>query len=287
MSIFFDKEIGIITKSIDEIQSAKKEILKKEYNLSIKNNSLFDIINYPSSAIDLEIIQTLNELFLSLKEGGTYFKSLQESLSVPKSSTHEAIKKALLMVQSIKHANLISGTGSIEVHVILKPEYFKDKVIDTETQKNIWEALYYTAPSGTLFKGEKEVAFLNKDGQKKIYKFSLGVVKYAYLKVFYKTEAQETIYKEISDQIREVYKKIIEKKYKDMGISFRYQDFLSPVSLLWGIKCIRVGIHIKENLDAKITEIKDSEFQFNKDLEIKDNEIIYFNENSRMVIERE
>ncbi|AYE36779.1 hypothetical protein DB313_04590 (plasmid) [Borrelia turcica IST7] len=286
MSIFFDKEIGILTKSIDEIQSAKKEILKKEYNISIKNNSLFDIINYPSSAIDLEIIQALNELFLSLKEGGTYFKNLQKSLSVPKSSTHEAIKQALLMTGSIKYANLISTAGTIEIHIILKPES-KDNVIDLETQKNIWEAIYYTAPSGTVFKGDKEVEFLNKDGQKKTYKYSLGVVKYAYLKVFYKTEAQETIYKEISEQIKQIYKKTIEKKYKDMGISFRNQDFLSPVSLMWEMKCIRIGICIKDNLDTKITEIKDSEFQFNKDLEIKDNELIAFDENSRLIIERE
>nr|WKT13984.1 DUF276 domain-containing protein [Borrelia sp. BU AG58] len=287
MSIFFDKEIGVLTKTIDEIQNAKKEILKKEYNLSIKSNSLFDIINYPSSAVDLEIIQALNELFLSIKEGGTYFKKLQESLSVPKSSTHEAIKKALLMIQGVKHANLISSAGIIEIYIILKPEYFKDKIIAIETQKNIWEAIYHTAPSGTLFKGEKKVEFLNKDGQKKIYKFSLGVVKYAYLKVLYKTEIQETVYKEISDQIKQIYKKIIEKRYKDMGISFRHQDFLAPVSLIWGIECIRIGIYTKENLNTKITEIQDSDFQFNKDLEIKDNEIISFDENSRLIIERE
>ncbi|AHH14632.1 DUF276 domain-containing protein [Borrelia hermsii] len=286
MKILFDKEIGILTKSIEEIQNAKKEILKKEYNLSIKDDSIFDIINYPSSAIDMEIIKVLNELFTTLKEGGTYFQNLQKSLSIPKSSTYDAIKQALLEIPHVKYANIISSAGTIEIYIIFTPEYSETGIIDEETRINIWQAIYYTAPSGTAFQGQIKLEFLNKNQQKKIYRFSLGINKYAYLKVLYKTET-EAIHKEIDGQIREIYRKIIKDKYKDMGISFRYQDFLSPVSLIKGIKSIRVGIFIKENLNTKITQIKESEFMFNTDVEIKENELISFNENLRLIIDRE
>ncbi|BDU63388.1 hypothetical protein BOFE_09280 (plasmid) [Candidatus Borrelia fainii] len=286
MKIIFDEEIGVLTKSIEEIQNIKKEILKQEYNILIKDNSIFDIINYPSSAIDMEIIKVLNELFETLKEGGKYFKSLQESLSIPKSSTYEAIKQALLAIPNIKYANIISSSGTIEIHIIFKDEYRKNQIIDNETQINIWEAIYYTAPSGTAFQGQIELEFLNKNRQKKTYKFSLGIIKYAYLKVLYKTET-DAMYKEIAGQIKKIYKKIIRDKYKDMGISLRYQDFLSPVSIIKGIKSMRIGICIKENLDTKITEIEKSKFNFNTDIEIKENELISLDENSRLMIDRE
>ncbi|AWG43319.1 hypothetical protein CR532_04800 (plasmid) [Candidatus Borreliella tachyglossi] len=287
MSIIFDTELGILAKTIDEIQAAKKDILKREHNISIKDNSLFDIINYPNSAIDMEIIKVLNELFLTLKEGGTYFKSLQESLSIPKSSTYEAIKHALLMIEGVTHANIISTAGTIEIHIIFNPHWSKNPLIDTETQMNIWKAIYYTSPSGTVFKGQNEVTFLNKDGQKKSYKFSLGKVKYAYLKALYKTETQEATYKSIAEQIREIYKNIITEKYKDMGISFRYQDFLSPVGLIRGIGSIRIGICIKESLDTKITEIDENNFTFDKDFKIKESELLSFDPNLRLLIDRE
>lgn len=72
-----------------------------------------------------------------------------------------------------------------------------------------------------------------------------------------------------------------------MGISLRYQDFLSPVSIIKGIKSMRIGICIKENLDTKITEIEKSKFNFNTDIEIKENELISLDENSRLMIDRE
>ncbi|ANF34444.1 hypothetical protein A7978_04875 (plasmid) [Borrelia turicatae] len=286
MKIIFDEELGVLTKSIEEIQNIKKEILKQEYNISIKENSIFDIINYPSSAIDMEIIKVLNELFETLKEGGEYFKNLQKSLSIPKSSTYEAIKQALLAIPHVEYANIISSSGTIAIHIIFKAEYRKNQIIDNETQMNIWKAIYYTAPSGTAFQGQIELEFLNKNGQKKAYKFSLGIIKYAYLKVLYKTET-EAMYKEVAGQIKEIYKKIIKDKYKDMGISLRHQDFLSPVSIIKGIKSMRIGVCIKENLETKITEIEESEFNFNTDVEIKENELISLDENLRLIIDRE
>ncbi|WP_024653682.1 DUF276 domain-containing protein [Borrelia persica] len=285
MKIVFDKEIGILTKSIEEIQNIKKEILKKEYNISIKDDSIFDIVNYPSSAIDMEIIQALNELFATLREGGEYFKRLQKSLSIHKSSTDEAIKQSLLAIPQIKYANIINSPGTMAIHIIFDEEY-KAQSITKEIQKQIWQAIYNTAPSGTAFEGQIKLEFLNKNGQKKAYRFSLGLIKYAYLKVLYKTET-ESFYREIDGQIREIYKSIIQKKYKDMGISFRYQDFFSPVSSLKGLKSMRIGIHIKENLNTKITEIKESEFQFDNDIEIKENELLSFDENLRLIIDRE
>ncbi|AHH05493.1 DUF276 domain-containing protein (plasmid) [Borrelia miyamotoi] len=287
MKILFDKEIGILTKSIEDIQNLKKEILKKEYNISIKENSIFDIINYPSSAIDLEIIQTLNELFLTLKEEGAYFKKLQKSLSIPISSTHEAIKQSLLAIPNVNHANIISSAGKIAIHLIIDPNYIQDGIIHNEIKMNIGNAIYHTVASGTAFEGNINLEFLNHAEQKKKYKFSLGVIKHAYLKVLYQTET-ETIYKEIDNQIREIYKKIIQNKYQDMGIAFRHQDFLSPVSLIRELKSIRVGIYVKEKLDnTKITNIKEHEFKFNTDLEINENEIIFFDENLRLIIDRE
>ncbi|ETZ18011.1 hypothetical protein BDCR2A_01206 [Borrelia duttonii CR2A] len=286
MRIVFDKETGIITKSIEEIQNTKKEILKREYNILIKDNSIFDIINYPSSAIDMEIIQALNELFETLKEGGKYFKKLQHSLSIHKSSTYEAVKQALLAIPQIEYANIISSAGTIQIHIIFTKEYRTLSAITQDIKIQIWKAIYNTAPCGTAFRGKIKLEFLNKNGQQKTYKFSLGIIKYAYLKVLYKTET-ESIHKEIDENIREIYKKIFQNKYKDMGISFCYQDLLGPVSLLQGIRKMKIGIHTKENLNTKITEIKESEFQFNNDIEIKANELISFDENSRLIIERE
>ncbi|AHH11060.1 DUF276 domain-containing protein (plasmid) [Borrelia coriaceae] len=286
MKIIFDQELGILTKSIEDIQNAKKEILKKEYNILIKENSIFDIINYPSSAIDMEIIQVVNELFETLKEEGTYFKSLQKSLSIPKSSTYEAIKQTLLAIPHVEYANIISSSGIIKIYIIFTPEYIKDGIIDNETQKNIWQAIYYTAPSGTKFQGKIQLDFLNNNGQKKIYKFSLGTTKYAYLKILYETES-ETPYKEVDGQIREIYTKMIQNKYKDMGISFRHQDFLNPVSLIQGIKKMRIGICIKDDLETKITQIKENEFNFNTDVEIQENALISFDTNLRLIIDRE
>ncbi|ACN55250.1 DUF276 domain-containing protein [Borreliella burgdorferi] len=290
MSIIFDKNLGILEKTIEEIQNEKKHILRTKYGINIKDNSIYDIINFPSSSIDKQISEVLKELFSKIKENGSYFNALKEDLSTPKSSTYEAIRKALLNVEGVKHINILSGPGTINLYLILQDDCFQDqekKQIKIETKQNIWQAIYYTAPSGTVFKGDIEIEFLNKHNQKKTYKFSLGKKKYAYLKVVYKTEAKDAIYKEIDTQIRDIYNKILTDKYIEMGTSLRYQDFLAPVSIIRGIKELKIGICIKNDETKKITQLNDSDFTFNKDENTKENEIIIFNTNKRLLINRE
>ncbi|ACL33757.1 DUF276 domain-containing protein [Borreliella burgdorferi] len=290
MSIIFDKNLGILEKTIEEIQNEKKHILRTKYGINIKDNSIYDIINFPSSSIDKQISEVLKELFSKIKENGSYFNALKEDLSTPKSSTYEAIRKALLNVEGVKHINILSGPGTINLYLILQDDCFQDqekKQIKIETKQNIWQAIYYTAPSGTVFKGDIEIEFLNKHNQKKTYKFSLGKKKYAYLKVVYKTEAKDAIYKEIDTQIRDIYNKILTDKYIEMGTSLRYQDFLAPVSIIRGIKELKIGICIKNDETKKITQLNDSDFTFNKDENTKEDEIIIFNTNKRLLINRE
>ncbi|WP_434239344.1 DUF276 domain-containing protein (plasmid) [Borreliella burgdorferi] len=290
MSIIFDKNLGILEKTIEEIQNEKKHILRTKYGINIKDNSIYDIINFPSSSIDKQISEVLKELFSKIKENGSYFNALKEDLSTPKSSTYEAIRKALLNVEGVKHINILSGPGTINLYLILQDDCFQDqekKQIKIETKQNIWQAIYYTAPSGTVFKGDIEIEFLNKHNQKKTYKFSLGKKKYAYLKVVYKTEAKDAIYKKIDTQIRDIYNKILTDKYIEMGTSLRYQDFLAPVSIIRGIKELKIGICIKNDETKKITQLNDSDFTFNKDENTKEDEIIIFNTNKRLLINRE
>ncbi len=290
MSIIFDKNLGILEKTIEEIQNEKKHMLRTKYGINIKDNSIYDIINFPSSSIDKQISEVLKELFSKIKENGSYFNALKEDLSTPKSSTYEAIRKALLNVEGVKHINILSGPGTINLYLILQDDCFQDqekKQIKIETKQNIWQAIYYTAPSGTVFKGDIEIEFLNKHNQKKTYKFSLGKKKYAYLKVVYKTEAKDAIYKEIDTQIRDIYNKILTDKYIEMGTSLRYQDFLAPVSIIRGIKELKIGICIKNDETKKITQLNDSDFTFNKDENTKENEIIIFDTNKRLLINRE
>ncbi len=144
--------------------------MKTKYGINIKDNSIYDIINFPSSSVDKKISEVLKELFSKIKENGSYFNALKEDLSTPKSSTHEAIRKALLSVDGVKHINILSGPGTISLYLILKDDCFIDKEknqIKIETKQNIWQAIYYKAPSGTVFKGNIEIEFLNKHNQKK------------------------------------------------------------------------------------------------------------------------
>ncbi|MBB6043244.1 DUF276 domain-containing protein (plasmid) [Borreliella yangtzensis] len=290
MSIIFDKNLGILEKTIEEIQNEKKHILRTKYGINIQDNSIYDIINFPSSSIDKQISEVLKELFSKITENGSYFNALKEDLSTPKSSTYEAIRKALLNVEGVKHVSISSGPGTINLYLILEDDCFTDKEkkqIKIETKQNIWESIYYTAPSGTVFKGNIEIEFLNKHNQKKIYKFSLGEKKYVYLKAIYKTEAKDAIYKEIDAQIRDIYNKILNEKYTEMGTSLRYQDFIAPVSIIRGIKELKIGTCIKSDVTKKITDLSDSDFTFNKDENTKENEIIIFDTNKRLLINRE
>ncbi|AJA90697.1 hypothetical protein OY14_04410 (plasmid) [Borreliella chilensis] len=290
MSIIFDKNLGILEKTIEEIQNEKKHILRTKYGINIKDNSIYDIINFPSSSIDKQISKALKELFSKIEENGSYFNALKEDLSTPKSSTYEAIRKTLLNVDGVQYLNILSGPGTIDLYLILQDNCFEDEEktqIKIKTKQNIWQAIYYTAPSGTVFKGNIEIEFLNSHNQKKIYKFSLGKIKYVYLKAVYKTEAKDAIYKEIDSQIRDIYNKIVNEKYIEMGTSLRYQDFLAPVSIIKGIKELRIGTCIKKDNTKKISELGDSDFTFNKDESVKENEIILFDTSKRLLINRE
>ncbi len=171
MSIIFDKKLRNIGKNNRRNSKWKKTYFEKKYGINIKDNSIYDIINFPSSNIDKEISEVLKELFSKIKENGSYFNALKEHLSTPKSSTYETIRKALLSVDGVKHINILSGPGTISLYLILKDDCFIDKEknqIKIETKQNIWQSIYYTSPSGTVFKGNIEIEFLNKHNQKNI-----------------------------------------------------------------------------------------------------------------------
>ncbi len=73
-----------------------------------------------------------------------------------------------------------------------------------------------------------------------------------------------------------------------METSLRYQDFLAPVSIIRGIKELRIGTCIKSYDTKKITELSESDFTtFNKDENTKENEIIIFDTKKRLLINRE
>lgn len=72
-----------------------------------------------------------------------------------------------------------------------------------------------------------------------------------------------------------------------MGTSLRYQDFLAPVSIIRGIKELKIGVCIKNDETTKITQLSDSDFTFNKDENTKEDEIIIFDTNKRLLINRE
>lgn len=69
-----------------------------------------------------------------------------------------------------------------------------------------------------------------------------------------------------------------------MGTSLRYQDFLAPVSIIRGIKEMRIGVCIKSDDIKKITQLSDSNFAFNKDENTSENEIIIFDTNKILLL---
>ncbi len=52
-------------------------------------------------------------------------------------------------------------------------------------------------------------------------------------------------------QIRDIYNKILTEKYIEMGTSLRYQDFFAPVSIIRGIKELRIETCIKSAATKK------------------------------------
>ncbi|WP_445436388.1 DUF276 domain-containing protein [Candidatus Borreliella tachyglossi] len=285
--IIYD-DTGITIKSVDQIQATKKELLK-EHGIVIQKNGFYDIANYPSSEIDRQIIVELKKLFDTIGEGGTFFKEMTDKLSLPSSCTFDAVKRAILQIDGVDFYNSTSGAGVVDMHLIITDrKHFIDqnlKTLNPSIKQKLWEVFYKVLPTGTLFNGEIEVDGLNNQGQKKIYKFSLGKPKYAYMKIYYKINHKDHIYTEIDSQIREIYKNTIANNYKDMGTSYAFQDFLSPVSMVKGIRALRVGVCIKDDDTTIANTIEDKDYTFNKDIEIKDNEILFFNTTERLLID--
>ncbi|QMU99802.1 hypothetical protein F0310_05135 (plasmid) [Borrelia sp. A-FGy1] len=284
----FTQDNGITVKSTEEILNEKKDMLKKK-GILIARNSIFDIVNYPSSEIDRQILIALSDLFKRIDEGGNFFKEWEDKLSIPSSSTFDAVRKAFLQIDGVKYCNLTSGAGIVATFLIITDKsYFLNgdfKTLNTRIKNQIWEVFYKVMPSGTAFIGDIKVDGLNDMLQKKTYKFSLGKPKYIYMKAYYKINHKDYIHIDIDTKIREIYKQIIDTNYRDMGIDFAYQDFLAPVSMIKGIKSIRIGILVKEDDKTENKSINDSQYTFNKDIEVNPNEILLFDTTQRLFID--
>ncbi|AYE36974.1 hypothetical protein DB313_05605 (plasmid) [Borrelia turcica IST7] len=284
----FNQESGIILKETEEILNEKKDLLK-EKGISLSKNRIFDIINYPSSEIDRQILVALSELFKRIDEGGSFFKEWEAKLSIPSSSTFDAVRKAFLQIDGVDYCNLTSGAGIVALFLIItNKSYFingEANQLDTKIKNQIWEVFYKVMPSGTAFIGDITVDGLNEMRQKKTYKFSLGKPKYIYMKIYYKINHKDFIHIDIDTKLREIYKQIIDENYKDMGIDYVYQDFLAPVSMIKGIKSIRVGTLVKEDEASESKSIQESEYTFNTDIEINPNEILLFDTKERLLID--
>ncbi|AHH11514.1 Hypothetical protein BCO_0008301 (plasmid) [Borrelia coriaceae ATCC 43381] len=211
-----------------------------------------------------------------LKPDPPYWNDIQKHISI-KSTTYEAVKSALLKINGIYNVNITSEAGKANIYVILDDSLTnsrKNQITDSNLKAQIWEALYFTCPVGTVFQGNILIDGMNENNQKIDYKISIGKRKYAYLKSKYKVRLENHIYLNIDSRIREIYTRIKNNNYGDMGISFEYQDFFAPVNEIKGMHCIDVSIAIKNNLNTKINEISKSHFKTNKDIQIKPNEIL-------------
>ncbi|WKC58464.1 DUF276 domain-containing protein [Borrelia sp. P9F1] len=284
----FNQESGIILKSTEEILSEKKALLK-EQGIVVSKNRIFDIMNYPSAEIDRQILLALSELFKRIDEGGSFFKEWEARLSTPSSSTFDAVRKAFLEIDGVRYCNLTSGAGVIALFLLITDKnYFINgdlKTLDTKIKNQIWEVFYKVMPCGTAFLGDITVDGLNDMRQNKTYKFSLGTPKYVYMKVYYKINHKDYIHIDIDTKLREIYKQIIDENYKDMGIDYAYQDFLAPVSMIKGIKSIRVGTIVKEDETTESKSIQDSQYTFNQDIEVKPNQMLLFDIKERLLID--
>ncbi|WP_417861792.1 DUF276 domain-containing protein (plasmid) [Borreliella americana] len=289
MSIVFDSDFGILKRTIKDIVKSKREYLLVNYDINIDDNhsSIYNIIASSLALIEEEVINELNLFFSKMKPGGAYWSEIEKQIS-SKSTTHSAVKSALLNLEGVEYANIKSSAGKANIYLILKEDLLnsgKTNINNTEFKAKIWTILYLTIPSGTLLEGEIEIDGLNPTGQKKSYKISLGKRKYVYMKVKYKIDLKNHLYLNIDSQIRNIYSRIISNNYSDMGISFEYQDFFAPVNEVKGIRSMEIKTCIKDTNTENISSISDGDFKKNEDIAITDDTILLFNTAERLLID--
>ncbi|AWG43347.1 hypothetical protein CR532_05290 (plasmid) [Candidatus Borreliella tachyglossi] len=289
MSILFDPNFGAVKQSIKDIVNQKREYLKTMHNIDITDDhsSIYNIIANSLALLEVEIIDELNLFFSKLAPEGEYWTAIQNHINA-KSTTHEAVKTALLNLKPVIHANILSTAGKANIYIIVDDTVLNDTknaILDSKFKADLWEVLYYTTPSGTVLEGDILIDGFNLQGQRKEYKVSLGKRKYCYLSVKYKLDLKNYIYLEVDTQIRDIYTRICENNYKDMGISFEYQDFLAPVNEVVGIKAMNIGVYIKDDDTQNIKSISKTNFKINQDFAIGDNEILLFDIVDRLLID--
>ncbi|WP_434757555.1 DUF276 domain-containing protein (plasmid) [Borrelia puertoricensis] len=278
MSILFDPDFGTLKQDIQQIINTKREYLRDMYGITINNDptSIYNIIASSLAIKEYELIGEVNKLFSLLKPDAPYWKEIQKHISI-KSTTYDAIKSALLNLNGISNVNIKSTAGKASIYLILDDSMMsedKNQITNSNLKALIWETLYLTCPVGTVFEGDILIDGINSQNQKIDYKVSIGKRKYAYLKSKYKVNLENHIYLNIDSKIREIYTRIKNNNYTDMGISFEYQDFFAPVNEIKGVHCIDISIAIKDNLEVKITDINTSEFKQNENIQIQANEIL-------------
>ncbi|UPA18542.1 DUF276 domain-containing protein [Borrelia puertoricensis] len=289
MSIAFDNNFGILKQNISQIINTKREYLKQTHGIVIKDDpsSIYNIIAASLATVEEQIINELNLFMDKLKPQGEYWKAIESHISV-KSTTHEALRNAILNLPNVKYVNIVSTAGKANIYLIVNDTILNDSkntIKDSTFKANLWEVLYSTIPSGTILEGDIDIDGINSHNQVKSYKVSLGKTKYIYLKVKYKLDLKNHIYLNIDMQIREIYRRIINNNYSDMGIGFEYQDFTAPVNEIKGIQGLKINACIKDNPETSISNISTSDFKENQDIEISPSEILNFSLTDRLLID--
>ncbi|AHH07011.1 Hypothetical protein BCD_0945 (plasmid) [Borrelia crocidurae DOU] len=278
MSIAFDSDFGIQKQDIKQLVNAKREYLRNKYNIVINDDpsTIYNIIATSLAIKECELITEVNKLFDALKPDSTYWQAIKKHITI-QSTTYEAVKSALLSLSGVRHANIKSSAGKVNIYLILEDEMMnndKTEITSTALKAKIWDTLYLTCPVGTVFDGDILIDGLNDNNQKIDYKISFGKRKYAFLKIKYKVDLKNYMHLNVDSHIRNIYFRIKKNNYGDMGLSFEYQDFFAPVNEIKGVHCLNVSIAVKDDLNTKITAIESSEFKENQNVAIKDNEIL-------------
>lgn len=291
MSIFFDEDFGIMPYTLRDIVELKKQWLEDNHGITMSSDAnIYHIIASSLSLFEVEVLQQLDKFFKTTSnfESG-FFKEVQKYLSI-QSTTFEAVRGSLLKVDGVLNANIVSTAGKVHIHLIVSrtllkddltafkdsdqnEEDKKDLVKISEFKKNVWKAIYDTAPVGTHYDGSITIDGRNAHNQLKEYKFSLGKVKYGYIKVSYKVDLKNNLYLHIDSRIREIFQRIIDNNYGEMGIDFEHMDFHAPVNEIKGIHFIKVSIAIEDNDSKDIKDIT-SGFNDNQDQRIEENEYL-------------
>lgn len=291
MSTFFDKDFGVIPYGLYEIVELKKQWLKDNHNITMSSDAnIYHIIASSLAILEVELVEKLNKFFKTTGDiNGGFFKEIQNYLSI-QSTTFEAVRNRLLKVEDVMNANIVSTAGKVHIYLIVFKALLKEnltELIDTaqndqeqeallrvsKFKNDVWQAIYDSAPVGTHYDGAITIDGRNLHNQLREYKFSIGKVRYGYIKVSYKIDLKNNLYLNIDSRIREIFQRIINNNYGAMGIDFEHMDFHAPVNEIKGIHFIKVSIAIEDD-DSK--EIKDitSGFKENENVKIEENELL-------------